>query len=91
MKEKTNVLPFTKDEEKAKALWDVSEELGGIEFDLVEAIEVEIDESPEDDTPDSEESPEKDTHDSATAVVEAPEEDIPEDGAEENEVEDENA
>ena len=34
MKEKTNMPSFAKDEAKASALWHVSEELGGIKFDL---------------------------------------------------------
>ena len=34
MKEKKNLPKFAKDEEKARALWDISEELGGIKFDL---------------------------------------------------------
>ena len=42
MKEKTNLPAFAKDEAKAKALWDVSEELAGIKFDLAQTAEIEI-------------------------------------------------
>mmetsp|Transcript_2510 Transcript_2510/g.5330 ORF Transcript_2510/g.5330 Transcript_2510/m.5330 type:complete len:462 (-) Transcript_2510:35-1420(-) len=38
MKEKTNLPKFAKDEDKAKALWEVSEELGGVQFDLVSVV-----------------------------------------------------
>eukprot|EP00579_Thalassiosira_antarctica_P024645 CAMPEP_0202011934 /NCGR_PEP_ID=MMETSP0905-20130828/21730_1 /ASSEMBLY_ACC=CAM_ASM_000554 /TAXON_ID=420261 /ORGANISM="Thalassiosira antarctica, Strain CCMP982" /LENGTH=418 /DNA_ID=CAMNT_0048570991 /DNA_START=9 /DNA_END=1262 /DNA_ORIENTATION=+ len=42
MKEKTNVPSFAKDEEKAKALWDVSEEFGDVRFDMTELVESEV-------------------------------------------------
>ena len=34
MKEKKNLPKFARDEDKARALWEISEELGGIKFDL---------------------------------------------------------
>lgn len=42
MKEKKNVPPFAKDENKAKALWGVSEKLGAVEFDLADITEAEV-------------------------------------------------
>jgi len=42
MKEKKNLPAFSEDADKAKALWEVSEELGGIQFDLVAGAEGEI-------------------------------------------------
>ena len=57
MKEKTNLPAFAKDEAKAKALWDVSEELAGIKFDLAQTAEIEIvDSTTEADEADDEEA-----------------------------------
>ncbi|KAL9181956.1 hypothetical protein ACHAXT_012299 [Thalassiosira profunda] len=39
-KEKTRMPPYAKDEEKAKALWEVSEELGGVVFEVTDLVDV---------------------------------------------------
>ena len=45
MKEKTNMPSFAKDEAKASQLWDISEELAGITFDLtISVVDTESDE-----------------------------------------------
>lgn len=58
MKEKTNLSKFQKDAEKARSLWDVSEELGGVQFNLSDVM---IEDRPVDDeTPVGEEVPAED-------------------------------
>lgn len=82
MKEKKGLPPFAKDAEKARSLWEASEELGGLKFDLAEvaAIDREIlDVVPEegvqegDETPADEDSLEASTDDDKSSTDEAAE------------------
>merc|ERR1712071_633815 len=84
-----NLPQFAKDEEKAKALWDVSEELGGVQFNLAAVADSEIvDASPEESPVEEAEEPDSEVVDSE--IVDAGPEESPVEEAEEPDSEEDN-
>lgn len=87
MKVKENLPKFALDEEKAEALWEISEDLGGIQFDLtaLDIYESESDSNDEDKDEDDEDvvvSVEKESSESVLDEISSPDEQVVQDSDE---------